>query len=173
MKDNLSESIVVQSLSSVWLFVTPWTAAHLASLSFTVSQSLLILMAIESEMPSNHIIPCHSLHLLLSISPSIRVLFSNESALHNRWPKFWSFNISPSSAYSGLVSFRIWLVWSPCCPRDSQESSLEPQFKTINSLALSLLYGQALTNMRDYWKNHIFDHTDLCWQNDVSGFLIR
>ena len=155
----------------MWLFVTPWTAAHLASLSFIISQSLLILISIESEMPSNHIIPCHSLHLLPSISSSIRV-FSNESTLHNRWPKFWSVNMSPSSVYSGLISFKIWLVWSPCCPRDSQESSLAPQFKSISSLVLSLLYGQALTNMHDCWENNVFDYMDLCWQNDVSGFLI-
>ena len=99
---------VVQSLSHVWLFVTPWTAAHQASLSFTVSQSLLKLMSIESVMPSNHLILCRPLLLLPSISPSITVFFS-ESALRIRWPKYWSFNlnISPSNEYSGLISFRI------------------------------------------------------------------
>ena len=100
----------VQSLSRVQLFVTPWTAAHQASLSITNSQSLLKLMSIELVMPSNHLILCHPL-LLASISPSIRV-FTNESALHIRWPKYWSFSfsISPSNEHSGLISFRMdWL----------------------------------------------------------------
>ena len=88
---------LVQLLSRVWLFATSWTAARQASLSITNSQSLLNLMSIESVMPSNHLILCHPLLLLFSIFPSIRV-FSNESALHIRWPKYWSFsfNISPS-----------------------------------------------------------------------------
>ena len=101
----------VQSLSRVQLFVTPWTLAHQAFLSFTISQSLLKLMAIESMMPSNQPILCHPPHLLPSIFPSIGV-FSNESVLHIKWPKFWnfSFSISPSNEYSGLVSFKIdWL----------------------------------------------------------------
>ena len=98
----------VQSLSCVQLFVTPWTAACPASLSITKSQSLLKLMSIESVMPSNHLILCGPLLLLPSIFPSIRV-FSSESVLPNRWPKYWSFGfgISPSSEYSGLISFRI------------------------------------------------------------------
>ena len=101
-------SFGVWSLSSVWLFATPWTAARQASLSFTISQSLLKLMSIESVMPSNHLILCYPLRLLTSIFPSIRV-FSNESGLHIRWPKYWSFSfsISPSNEYSGLISFRI------------------------------------------------------------------
>ena len=100
----------VQSLSPVWLFATPWTAAHQASLS-TNSRSLLKLMSIELVMPSNHLILCHPLLLLPSIFPSIRV-FSNESVLCVRWPKYWSISISisPSNEYSGLISFRIdWL----------------------------------------------------------------
>ena len=102
---------VVQSLSWVWLFVTPWTAACQASLSFTISQGLLKLISIESVMPSNHLILCCPFLLLPSIFPSIRI-FSNESALHIRWPRYWSFSlsISPSNEYSGLISFRIdWL----------------------------------------------------------------
>ena len=102
----------VQLLSHVWLFATPWTEAHKASLSFTNSRSLLKLMSIESVMPSNHLILCHPLLLQPSIIPSIRV-FSNESALRMRWPKYWSFSfsISPSNEYSGLISFRIdWFV---------------------------------------------------------------
>ena len=100
----------VQSLSSVWLFATPWTAARQASLSIANSQNLLKLMSIESVMPSNPLILCHPL-LPPSIFPSIRVL-SNESALRIRWPKYWrfSFNISPSNEHSGLISFRMdWL----------------------------------------------------------------
>ena len=99
--------VVVQSLSRVQLFVTPWTVALQASLSFTVSQNLLRLMSIESVMPSNYLILC-SLLLLPSIFSSIRV-FSNESALCIRWPKYWSFNfsISPSNEHSGLISCRI------------------------------------------------------------------
>ena len=101
----------VQSLSRVRLFVTPWTAARQASLFITYSRSLLTLMSLESVMPSNHLIICCPLLLPPSIFPSIRV-FSNESVLHIRWPKYWifSFNISPSSEYSGLISFRMdWL----------------------------------------------------------------
>ena len=101
----------VQSLSHVWLLATPWTAACQASLSITNSQSLLKLMSIESVKPSNYLILCRPLLHLPSIFPSIRI-FSNESPLHIRWPKYWSFsfNISPSNKYSGLISFRMdWL----------------------------------------------------------------
>ena len=101
----------VQSLSCVQLFVTPWIAAHLASLSITNSQSLLKPMSIESVMPSSQLILCHPLLLLPSISPSIRV-FSNKLALFIRWPKYWSFSfsISPSNENPGLISFRMdWL----------------------------------------------------------------
>ena len=101
----------VQSLSHICLFVTPCTAAHQASLSITNSQSLLKLMSTESVMPSNHLILCHPLLFLPSIFPSIKV-FSNESVLCIRWPKYWSFSfsISPSNEYSGLISFRTdWL----------------------------------------------------------------
>ena len=101
----------VQLLSRVWLFATPKTAAGQSSLSITNSQSFLKLMSIELVMPSNHLILCRPLLLLPSIFPSISV-FSNESALHIRWPKYWSFSfiISPSNEYSGLISFRMdWL----------------------------------------------------------------
>ena len=109
---------------SPWLFMTPWTTAHQASLSFTISWSLLKLMSIESGMPSNHLVPC----LLFSSCPQVfpRIsIFSNELVLCISWPKYWSFSfsISPSNKYSGLISFRIdWfdLFWSPCSPRDSQ-----------------------------------------------------
>ena len=100
--------VVVQSLSHVWLFPAPWTAACQASLSFTISQSLLKFMSIESVMLSNHLILCHPLLLLPSLFPRIRV-FSNEPVLRIWWPKYWSFsfNISSSNDYSGLISFRI------------------------------------------------------------------
>ena len=98
--------VVVQLLSQVRLFATPWTAAPQASLSFSISQSLLKPISIEWMMPSNHLILCRPLLLLLSIFPSIRV-FSSESVLHITWPKDWSFSISPSNEYSGLISFRM------------------------------------------------------------------
>ena len=104
-------SLLLYSHSCIVLFATPLTAAHWASLSFTISQSLLKIMSIKSVMPSNHLIICHHLLLLPSTFPSIRV-FSNESALCIKWPKYWSFrfNISPSNEYSELISFRIdWL----------------------------------------------------------------
>ena len=143
--------------SHVWLFATLWTAAHQASLSITNSRSLLKLMSIESVMPSNHLILCCPFFLLLSIFPSIRI-FSNESVLWIRWLHNWSFSfsISPSNQYSGLISFRNdW--FDPLAVQYSQESSPTPQFKSINSLALSLLYGTTLTSIHDYWKNYSFD----------------
>ena len=113
---------VVQLVSHVWLIVTPRTAARQASLSITNSWRLLKLMSIESVMPSNHLILCHLL-LLPSIFSSIRV-FTNESALCITWPSsMWSFSISTSNEYSELIFFRIDLVWPPCSPRDSQDSS--------------------------------------------------
>ena len=133
----------VQSLSHVWLLATPWIAACQASLSITNSRSLFKLMSIESVMPSSHLILCLPLLLLPPIPPSIRV-FSNESTLHIRWPKYWSFSfsISPSNEHPGLQDG---LDGSPCSPRDSQESSSTPQFKSINFLVLSFLYSPTLT----------------------------
>ena len=135
--------------------MTPWTAAHQASLSMTNYWSLLKLMSIELVMQANHLILCCPLFLLPSIFPSIRV-FSNESVLHIRWPKYWcfSFNVSPSNEYSGLIPFRMGLVGSPCSPRDSQESSPTPRFKSVNTSALSFLYSPTLTSIHDYWKNN-------------------
>ena len=156
-KEGHSFTSSVQLLSCVQLFATPGTAACQASLSITSSWSLPKLMSIESVMPSNHLILCHPLLLPPSIFPSIRV-FSNKSALCIRWPKYWSFsfNISPSNEHSGLISFRMdWL--DLCSPRDSQESSPTPQFKNINSLALSFLYSPTLTSIHDHWKNHSLD----------------
>ena len=162
-KKNLVEGLKLISVqfsrSVVSDSVTLCTAACQASLSITNSWSLLKLMSIESVMPYNHLIQCQPLLLLHSIFTSIRVS-SNESALHIMWLNYWnfSFSISPSSEYSGLVSLRIdWLVWSACSPRDSQESSPTPQFKSINSSVLSFLYSPTLTSIHDYWKNHSFD----------------
>ena len=134
---DFQHCVVVQSLSHVHLFVTPWTAACQASLSFTTSWSLLRFMSIELVTLSNNLILCHLLLLLLSIFPSIRV-FSSESAFHIRWPKCWhfSFSISPSKDYSGPISFRI--DWFDLLAAQGTLKSLipAPQFKSINSSAL-------------------------------------
>ena len=147
----------VQFLSCVRLFAAPCIAAHQASLSITNSQSSLRLMSIDSVMSSSHLILRHPLLLLPPIPPSIRV-FSNESTLRMRWPKYWSFSFSiiPSKEIPGLL-LQNGLVGSPCSPRDSQESSPTPQFKTINSSALSLPHSPTLTSIHDYWKNHSLD----------------
>ena len=141
--------LVVESLSCVQLFATPWAAESQASLSFTVSRGLLKLMFIESVMPSNHFI-LYRPFLLSSIFPSIRV-FSSELALCIRWLKCWSvsFSISPSNEYSGLISFRIdW--FEPLAIQVTLRSLLQqPQFESINYLALSLLCGPTLTFLDD------------------------
>ena len=164
--------VFVQSLSQVWFFATPWTAARQASLSITSSQSLPKLMSSESVMPTNYLILCPPLHLPPSIFPSIRV-FSYESVLHIRWPKYWSFSvrISPSNEYLELISFRI--DWFDLAVQGILKSLLQhhsSKIKNIDSSALSLLYGPTLTSIHDYWKNHSFDYTDLCQQNNVSAF---
>ena len=126
-------------------------------------------MSIELVMPSSHLILCHPFLLLPSIFPSIRI-FSNESVLHIRWPKYWnfSFNISPSNEYSGLISFRIDRLALLAVQRTIK--SLLQHHKSISFASLSLLYGPTLTSLHDYWKNHSFDYMDLCWQSDVSAF---
>ena len=123
--------VLVQSLSCVQLFASPWTAAHQASLSFTISWSLLKLMSIESMMPSNHLVLCPPLLLPPLIFPSIRV-FSNELALCIRWPKYWnfSFSITPSNEYSGLISFR--MDWFDLIAVQGTLKSPTPLFKSIN-----------------------------------------
>ena len=140
-------------------------------MSFTNSQSLLKLMSTESVMPSNHLILCRPLLLLPSVFPSIRV-FSNESVLQVRWPKYWSFSfsISPSNEYSELVSFRI-DCFNLLAVQGALKSSSTPQFKSINSSALSFLYDPTLISVHDSWKNHSFDLMDLCQQSNVC-FLI-
>ena len=143
---------------------TPWTAAHQASLSFTNSQSLLKLMSFESVMFSNILIPCHLLPLLPSVFPNIRV-FSSESALCIRWPKYCSFSysISPSNEYIELISLRIdWLDLL------SVQGTLKDLLQHHSSKASIFqhsvfFYGPTLTSIQNYWKNHSFDHMDLCW----------
>ena len=148
--------VVVQSLSHVQLFAAPWTAARQASLSFTFSQSLLKLMSIESVMPYSHLILCHPLLLLPSVFPSIRV-FSNESALHIRWPKYWSFSfsISPSNEYSGLISFRMdW--FDLLAVQRTLQSLLQHQNFKVSILQCSAFFsGSTLTSIHDYWKKYL------------------
>ena len=152
--DNHQGSTIssVQSLSDVRLFVTSWTAARQASLSITNSQRLLKLMSIESLTTSNHLILCGPLVLLASICPSIRV-FSNESALHNRWPKYWSFSfsISPSNEHSGLISFRMdWL--DLFAVRGTLMSLLQHHSSKASILWCSTFFIVHL--LHGYWKNH-------------------
>ena len=145
------------------------TLGTLSSLSFIVFRSLLKLMSIESVMLFNHLVLCHPLFLLPSIFPSIRV-FSNELAVYIRWPKYWSFSISPSNEYSGLISFSIdqfdllaiqgtLTVFSSTTIQKHRFSGIEPSF------------GPAFPSVCDYWEKHSFDCTELCWQSDVC-FLI-
>ena len=154
-QSSLSKSIQfssVQSLSHVRHFPTLWTTTCQASLSITNSRNPPKLISIVSVMPSNHLILCHPLLLLPSVFPSIR-LFSNESALHILWPKYWSFrfNISPSNEHPGLIFFRMdWL--DLLAVQGTLKSSPTPQFKSISSLALSFLYSSTLTSIHDHWK---------------------
>ena len=154
----------VQSLSRVPLFETPWATARQASLSITSSWGSPKLMSTELVMPSNHLILCCLLLLLPSIFASIRV-FSNESAICIRWPKYWSFSfniMSPSNEHPGLISFRMDWLDLLAVQGTLKESSSTPQFKSINSLALSFLYSPTLTSIYDHWKNHSLDWTELC-----------
>ena len=148
----------VQLLNLVWLFVTPWNAACQASLSITNSRSPPKLMSIELVMPSNHLILCCPLLLLSPVPPSIRV-FSNESVLHIRWPKYWSFSfsISPSNEHPGLISFRMDWLDLPAVQGTLKSLLPTPQFKSINSSALRILYTPTLTSIHDHWKNHSLD----------------
>ena len=161
----------VQSLSCVQLFATPWTAACQVSLSITNSWSLLKLMSIESVMPSNHLILCHPLLLPPSIFLSIRV-FSNESVLLIRWPKYWSFSfsISPSNEYSGLISFRMY--WLDLL---AVQGTLKGLLQHHSSKA-SILWCSASIIVQ---LSHLYMATgktialtiwDLCWQSNISAF---
>ena len=157
-------SLVAQSCPTVYDSMKCSTQASLSITNFWSSPKLMSTESVmpslitESVMPSNHLILCHPLLLLPSTFPSIRVV-SNESALRIRWPKYWSFsfNISPSNEHPGLIILSDGLVRSPHSPKDSQESSPTPQFKSINSLVLNFLYSPTLTSIHDHWKNHSLD----------------
>ena len=149
---------ILQLLSCVRLSATPWIAARQASLSITNSRSSLRFTPTESVMPSSHLILCHSLLLLPPIPPSIKV-FSNESALRMRWPKYWSFSFSiiPSREIPGLISFRMDWLDLLAVQGTLKKSSPTPQFKSINSSVLSFLHSPTLTSIHDPWKNHSLD----------------
>ena len=152
------------------ILVTPWTAACQASLSFTISQSLLKLMSIESVMPSNHLILCRPLLLLPSIFPSITV-FSRQSALPIRWSKYWSFSfsISPSNEYSGLISFRLdWL--DLLAVQGTLKSLLQHHCSKASILRFLAFFMVQLPHLYMTTGKTIFDCTDLCWQSNVSAF---
>ena len=143
----------VQLLGCVWLFATPWTAACQAPLSFTNSQSLLKFMSTELVMLSNYLILCGPLLLLPSVFPSIRV-FSNESALLITWPKYWSFSfsISPSNDYSGLISFRIDWFYLLAAQRTLNSIAASKHHNSKESTLFSFFYSPALMSRLDYWK---------------------
>ena len=160
----------VQSLSRVRLFATPWIAAQQASLSITNSRSLLKLMSIESVMPSSHLILCRPLLLLPPVPPSIRV-FSSETALHMKWPKYWSFSfsISPSSEHPGLISLRMdWL--DLLAVQGTLKSLLQHHSSKASVFWCSAFFSPTLTSIHDHRKNHSLDQTDRCWQSNVSAF---
>ena len=148
----------IQLLSHIWLLATPWTAACQASLSFTFSWSLLKPLSFELVIPSHHLILCCPLLLLPTIFPSIGV-FSYESGFRIRWPKYWSFSfsISPSNEYLGLISLRT--DWFDLLAVQGTLKSLLQQshFKTISTSMLSFLYSPTLTSIHDHWKNHSLD----------------
>ena len=161
---QFSSSVVSNS------FAIPWTAACQATLSITNSQCLLKLMSIESVMPSTHFILCRPLLLLPSIFPSIRV-FANESVLHIKWPKDWSFNfsINCSNEYSGLISLRVdWLDF--LAVQGTLKSLLQHHGLKVSILRHFFLYNPTLTSIHDYWKNQSLEKMDLCWQSNVSAF---
>ena len=162
---------VVQSLSHVQLFATPWTAASQASLSFTISQSFLKFLFIELVMPSSHLILCCPLLLLSSIFPNIR-LFSNESVFLIRWPNYWRFSISISTSkeYSGLISFRI-DQFHLHTVQGTLKSLLQHYNVKASNLQCSAIFMVQLSHLyMTIEKNQSFDYTDLCRQSDVSAF---
>ena len=166
-----SSEFRVQSLSCVWLFATSWSSAHQASLSITNSQGPPKPMSIESVMPSNHLILCHPLLLLPPIPPSIRV-FSNESAVCIRWPKYWSFsfNISPSNEHPGLISFRMdW--WDLLSVSGTLRSLLQHHSSKASILQHSDFFIVQLSHpYMTTGKTIALTWPDLCWQSNVSAF---
>ena len=160
----------IQSLSRVWPFATPWTAALQASLSSTNSRSSPKPMSIESVMASNHLILCHPLLFPPSICPSIRV-FSNESALHIRLPKYWSFifNVSPSSEHPGLISFKMdWL--DLLAVQGTLKSLLQHHSSKVSALRCSAFFTVQLSHSYMTTRKTIALYVDLCRQSDVSAF---
>ena len=157
----------VPSLSLVWLFATPWTAAH----SFpcpSLSPEVWSISCPFSQWCYPTILSLSSPALSLSQNQGF---FTSEPALHIRWPKYWSFSrsISPLSEYSGLISFQIdW--FDLLAVQGTLKSSPTPRSQSINSSVLSFLYGTALTSIHDSWKNHSFNYAELCWQSNVSAF---
>ena len=163
-EDQFSRSVVSDS-------ATPWTSARQDSLPITNSQSLLKLMSIESVMPSNHLILCRPLLLPPSIFPSIRI-FSNESALHIRQPKYWSFsfNISPSNEQSRLISFRMYWL-DLLALQETLKSLLQCHSLKASILRCSAFFIVQLSHpYMTIGENHSFDQMDLCWQSNVSAF---
>ena len=154
----------------VWLFATPWTAALQTSLSITNSWSMLKLMSIESVMPSNLLILC------LPFSSCLQSFPASGSFQMSQFFTSGGQSIGVSAPTSVLPmniqdwSPLGWTGWISLLSKDSQESSPTPQFKSINSSALSFLYSPTLTSIHDYWKNHSFDYMNLCWQSNVSAF---
>ena len=171
-RNFFSVSVSVQSLSRVWLFVTPWTAARQASLSVTNSRNLPKPMSIESVIPSNHLILCRPFLLLPSIFPSIRV-FSNKPVLHIRWPKYgsFSFSISPSNEYSGLISFRMDSL-DLLAVQGTLKSLLQHHSSKASILRRSALFTIQLSHpyMTTGKTIALTRQTDLCWQSNVSPF---
>ena len=154
---------LVHLLSRVRLLATPWITARQASLSITNSQNLLKRMSIQSVMPSSHLILCQPFLLLPSIPPSIRV-FSNESTLSLRWPKYWSFSfsISLSNGHPGLISFRMdWL--DLLAVQGALKSLLQHHSSKASILRCSAFFTVQLSYPYNHWKNHNLDQTDLCW----------
>ena len=149
---------------------TQWTAACQASLSITISWSLLKFMYIELVMPPKHLILYRPLLLPPSVFPTIMV-FSKESALHIRWPKYWSFSfsISPSNEYTGLISYRVdWFAFLAF--QGTLKSLLQCHISKTSIIWCSAFFMVQLLPIHDYWKNHSFDYMDLCWQINVSAF---
>ena len=170
MTITVAAAVVVQSLSCVWLFATPWTVAHHDSLSFTIFQSLLKTHVHWVSDANQHSHPLSfPSPFALNLSQH-HCLFQRVGSLH-QVAKVLELQLHHQS-FQGILRVDFlwdWLVRSPRSPRDSQESSLALQFQSINSSVLSL-YGSTLTSIYDYWKNHSFDYTDLCWQSDISAF---
>ena len=167
---NLEHILLSFSRSVASDSATPRTAARQASLAFTISRSSLRLMSVKLVMPTNHLVLCHPLLLLSSIFASIMV-FTSDSALQIRWPKYWSFsiNISPSSEHSGLIFFMM-DCFDLLAVQGTRKSLLQHHSSKVSILWHPVFMVQTLTSVHDHWKNHRFDYMDLCWQNDAPDF---